>query len=466
MSSSESPKLRNKKLNEIVAAQLMEEIRSRGWPVGESLGTEAELMARYKVSRATIAEAVRQVERYGAAVMRRGAGGGLLITSSAKAALSRSISTYLELSNVSVTEQYEATRLMESEAARLAADNATEEQVAALRLAAAKVATSEDNLSLHRTAMQLRLDIATASGSRPVLMFMRALARVLTHYVRPDLRTQYRDREFEHGVIGDLSAIVEAIVSGNGALASHFVRMDIERREHRARELAVAQPLLEGGPLRRETPSKLAEKVAYAIRDDIARMGWQVGERLGDETELPTKYGVSQWVLRQAIRILEPSGIVSMRRGQGGGLYIGRPSPDQAIETAVSYLSAYKETADPSVETYADTRRIIFQEIALFAAKRSTVKEREQLLALASGESSEQHTAGSPDAFWNTLAVMGRNQVLQLFGAILNGFIAEIDDGIWYRGPDPRRIGIAQAIFDGDAPLAQRRMGQYLQRPA
>ena len=77
---------RTKKLSEIVAAQLMEEIRSRGWPVGESLGTESDLMARFNVSRATMTEAVRQVERYGAAVMRRGSGGGLVVTNSARAA--------------------------------------------------------------------------------------------------------------------------------------------------------------------------------------------------------------------------------------------------------------------------------------------------------------------------------------------------------------------------------------------
>lgn len=455
---------RSKKLSEIVAAQLMEEIRTRGWPVGESLGTEAELMARFKVSRATIAEAVRQVERYGAAIMRRGAGGGLLITSSAKAALSRTISTYLELSNVSITEQYEATRLIESEAVVLAAKNINEEQVAALRAAAEKVATSEDNVSLHRAAMQLRLEIADASGSRPILMFMRALVRVLTHYVRPDLRTQYRDREFEHGVAGDLSAIVEAIVAGDGVLAAHFVRTDIERREHRARELAISHPQFEGGPLRRETPNKLAEKVAYAIRDDIARMGWQVGERLGDEAELPARYGVSQWVLRQAVRILEPSGIVTMRRGQGGGLYIGQPSPQQAIETSVSYLSAYKETAGPSIESYATIRRSVFQEIAQFAAKRSTLQERQQLLALVSPESPSPNASNLSDGYWNLLSTMGRNQVLHLFGAILNGFLAENDDEQRYSNDKESCLAIASAVHDGDGPLAQRRMGLHLQR--
>ncbi len=448
---------RTKKLSEIVAAQLMQEIRSRGWPVGESLGTESDLMARFNVSRATMTEAVRQVERYGAAVMRRGSGGGLVVTNSARAALSRTISTYLELSNVSLAEQYEATRLIETEAVCLAAANVTEEQIAVLRAGAAAVTKSEDNLGLHRAAMQLRLAIADASGSRPVLLFMRSLVRVLTHYIRPDLRTHYRDREFEHAMIADLSGIVEAIVAGNAALAAHYVRLDVERREHRARELAVAQPVIEGGPLRRDTPNKMAEKVAYAIRDDIARTGWQSGERLGDEADLPERYGVSPWVLRQAVRILEPSGIVCVRRGQGGGLYIGRPSPEHTIELATSYLLAYRTSTAIPIDAYVNSRRCIFQEIASSAAKRSTYKEREELLALT-----RRGDEVDAEEFWQLVSIMGRNQVLHLFASILNRYITDSSPDQSYRAPDELRIGIAEAIQGGDAPLAQRRMGNYL----
>jgi DNA-binding FadR family transcriptional regulator len=208
----------------------------------------------------------------------------------------------------------------------------------------------------------------------------------------------------------------------------------------------------------------LAEKVAYAIRDDIARTGWQVGERLGDEADLPVRYGVSQWVLRQAVRILEPSGIVSMRRGQGGGLYIGRPSPQHSIETAISYLSAYKETAGPSIESYAAIRQSIFQELAQFSAKRSTQQEREQLLALVSPDSPLPEVNDRDDRYWNLLSIMGRNQVLQLFGAILNGFLADNDESSHYQQPQAQYAALATAIHEGDAPLAQRRMRILLQR--
>ena len=456
MQKPEESSARSRKLSEVIAAKLMDEIRRRGWPVGESLGTEAELMARFEVSRATVAEAVRQVERYGAATMRRGSGGGLVVTNSARSALSRAISTYLELSNVSVIEQYEATRLIETESVKLAAVYASEEQIAALRVAAARVAASDDNLGLHRSAMQLRLAIAEASSTHPVLLFTRSLARVITHYIRPDLRTQYRDREFEHGMVADLSGIVEAIAAGDSELAAYYVKLDVARREQRARELAVAQPLLEGGPLRRETPNKLAEKVAYAIRDDIARAGWQVGEKLGDEADLPQRYGVSQWVLRQAIRILEPSGIVQVRRGQGGGLYIGRPSSEHTIEMAVSYLNAYQESSGQMLNGFLKIRRCVYQGMAQFAANRSTVTEREELCSFAA----EGSLKSKP--FWALLAVMGRNQVLRLFGEIMDGFIAANDSEKNVAHTTSEFVSVAAAIRDGDAPLARRRMGKLL----
>jgi DNA-binding FadR family transcriptional regulator len=448
---------RSKKLSEIVAAKLMEEIRSRNWPVGESLGTEAELMTRYSVSRATVAEAVRQVERYGAAEMRRGSGGGLVIMNSARFALAKTLSTYLELSNISIVEQYEASRLIEMEAARLAAEQVNEEQIAQLRLAVRQLATIDDNIELHRAAMQLRIKIAEFCGSRPVLLFMRSLARVLTHYVRPDLRTQFRDLAFEHGLTADLTGIVEAIVAGEPDLAASTVRRDIERREYRARELAVAQPLLASGPLRREAPNKLAEKVAYAIRDDIARTGWQVGARLGDEAELPERYEVSQWVLRQAIRILETSGIVTMRRGQGGGLYISRPSPDHTIETAVSYLNAYQETHAIPIDDYLNLRRTLYRNMAQMAAKRSTQSERNELVELAKQLAASNEDGIAGDLFWLQLGKMGRNQVLALFGTLVSRFISENSKADLSLDAE-LLIAVAEAIREGDAALAQRRM--------
>src|SRR6202008_2145866 len=62
-----------------VADLIVEDVMASGWPVGEVLGSEAELLERYQVSRAVFREAVRLVEHQQVATMRRGPGGGLVV---------------------------------------------------------------------------------------------------------------------------------------------------------------------------------------------------------------------------------------------------------------------------------------------------------------------------------------------------------------------------------------------------
>lgn len=445
---------RRRKLSEVVAEQLMEEIKSRKWPVGESLGTESELMARFNVSRATIVEAARQVERHGAATMRRGSGGGLVVLNSAPAAAARAISTYLELSNVSIAEVYEAARVIETETGKLAAASITEEQAVELRAQAAEVFSAKDNVELHSSAMRLRLAVAELTGNAPLTLFMRALARVITDFVRPDVRPHSRDLGFEHRVAADMSAIVASIVAGDVSLTDHHIRTDVARREQRARVLAVAQPLLEVGPLRRDSASKLAETIAVEIRNDILRKGMRPGERLASESNLPARYGVSQWVLRQAIRVLELHGLVRMQRGQGGGLFVAEPTPDYCVEVAVSFLHG-----DIRKKGLQATRLRLFQSIAQFAAIRSIEQERERLVALTAEDNEEFSLV----ALLDELAVVGKNRVLALFGLIMNRFIEDAGDGGAVAASRDHARALVESITSGDASLARRRLTRFLE---
>src|SRR5271154_7418735 len=63
-----------------VADLIIEDVMALGWPVGEVLGSETDLLERYQVSRAVFREAVRLVEHQQVARTRRGPGGGLVVT--------------------------------------------------------------------------------------------------------------------------------------------------------------------------------------------------------------------------------------------------------------------------------------------------------------------------------------------------------------------------------------------------
>lgn len=91
---------RRRKLGEIVAERIVGEIIRRGWNEGEVLGTEQDFMDYFRISRATFREAVRQLEWSGAAGMRRGAHGGLVVKAPPRHAIVHALKTYFELTKV------------------------------------------------------------------------------------------------------------------------------------------------------------------------------------------------------------------------------------------------------------------------------------------------------------------------------------------------------------------------------
>jgi len=68
-------------LPERLALYMLKEIQRAGWPAGEKLGNEPELLQRYGVSRATLRQALRLLEEYSAVETRRGPKGGVMIAS-------------------------------------------------------------------------------------------------------------------------------------------------------------------------------------------------------------------------------------------------------------------------------------------------------------------------------------------------------------------------------------------------
>ncbi|OBH04417.1 FadR/GntR family transcriptional regulator [Mycobacterium sp. E3247] len=84
------------KLAEMLAATIGDDIAAGGWQVGSVFGAEAELLERYRVSRAVLREAVRLLEYHSVAHMRRGPGGGLVVAKPQAQASIDTIALYLQ----------------------------------------------------------------------------------------------------------------------------------------------------------------------------------------------------------------------------------------------------------------------------------------------------------------------------------------------------------------------------------
>jgi DNA-binding FadR family transcriptional regulator len=116
-----------RKLGEVLAERIENEIIERGWPVGEVLGSEADLIDKYDVSRAVFREAMRIVDHHGVAEMRRGPGGGLVVAAPDLDAATRTVALHLEYLRIEPQQINEARLALELAVVRAATDRLTPE---------------------------------------------------------------------------------------------------------------------------------------------------------------------------------------------------------------------------------------------------------------------------------------------------------------------------------------------------
>lgn len=74
---------------------------------------------------------------------------------------------------------------------------------------------------------------------------------------------------------------------------------------------------------------RLAEIVAASLRDDILSGRLKEGDSLPRQEHLFERFRVSLPAVREAMRILETEGLVSVRRGNVGGAVVHLPSPER-----------------------------------------------------------------------------------------------------------------------------------------
>lgn len=211
-----------------IARQIEAEIVRRGWPVGESLGSERALQERFGVSRSALREAVRLVEHHRVARMRRGPNGGLLICEPDAGPATRAVVIYLEYLGTSLEDVLDARLLLEPLAASLAAEHIDEAGIARLRA----VLRAEEHWRPGLPAPRDEFHVALAERSNnPVLqLFIDVLVRLTARSAR-NARTDSETEAVEavEHMHGDHSELVAAVTAGDAASAKMLSERHVER---------------------------------------------------------------------------------------------------------------------------------------------------------------------------------------------------------------------------------------------
>ena len=205
---------------------------------------------------------------------------------------------------------------------------------------------------------------------------------------------------------------------------------------------------------------KASDLVVTALRQQILVERLPVGTRLASETDLMDAYGVGRVSVREALRILERDGLVDIRRGASGGIFVREVGIEQLSDALAVRLS----TRDTSLADFADFRLHLEPSVARLAAVNASPEQRAQLMDIA-----EQWSDGKVVAdFHGLVAAASGNGVHEIIvGALRLSLESQVRHEVVsreYSADNVREhIAIARAISEGRAEDAEARMRAHLE---
>ena len=196
---------------------------------GDRLPSERELMAQFSVSRSTVREALRVLDSHGIVRSRPGDKLGPEIQAHSAGRLTKALSTFARLGQISVAQVVEFRMVVEGSAVRLAAELHDDDQLAAMRAALASMerAAGESSEAFSEADVEFHLAVARCSGNSLISAcgeFAHDLVlQMTTNHVRSaaDPAELFQETLRRHG------AYLDAIATRDGRRAEALARQDL-----------------------------------------------------------------------------------------------------------------------------------------------------------------------------------------------------------------------------------------------
>src|SRR5262245_22678636 len=194
----------------------------------------------------------------------------------------------------------------------------------------------------------------------------------------------------------------------------------------------------------REKPQQIADE----LRRLIVSGKLSEGDSLGREPELVERFGVSRPSLREALRILEAEGLISVVRGMLGGVVVHEPDHRMAARTAALVLQARNVPLADVYEARTLVEPTAVRVIASMRSRRAAVAELRRLIKDQQRMILERDAFAPANArFHERLVALAGNQTLTIVTEMLNEVVERAVTAITRTGLSPdsvasRRRGI------------------------
>jgi DNA-binding FadR family transcriptional regulator len=175
------------------------------------------------------------------------------------------------------------------------------------------------------------------------------------------------------------------------------------------------------GAIKEKFRKSRAGQIALRILEQQISSAFTPGMRIGSEEQLSREYCADRSITRQAIRLLESSGLISSVPGRGKGLFATHPPSGPICRLLCCYFAAHKL----SVSSAFDLFEAMSIETMSLLSQSADPNEIERLQVLMSGWSSEKPLRlGDMIAVEDGLLAGLRNPLIELMFRSMRGYVA------------------------------------------
>lgn len=218
-------------------------------------------------------------------------------------------------------------------------------------------------------------------------------------------------------------------------------------------------------PYKQIPTGRLADLVSDQLKESIFQGRYQPGQRMPTEHKLVEIFGVSRVIIREAIRNLERTGLIKIKRGPKGGAFVLSMNHDAVSEVIKDVFKLGNGTVADIMEVRLEIEPIV----AGLAARRAT---KEDVGMLAEALDNMPEAPGDEYVAWNVnfhrlMARCSHNPMFDILVNILMDFTEEL---ILKIKPTQRVIhditshpDLLEKVRGGDSEGARRKMRSHLE---
>jgi len=212
------------------------------------------------------------------------------------------------------------------------------------------------------------------------------------------------------------------------------------------------------------TAAKKAQGLLFDIVRDIAAEGFEPGDRLPSQAEMMRRYGAGATPLREALRMLELSGLVSVRPGPSAGAIVEAADAEHLAALVAAFLCMAGVTYGQLLDAWAATEPLLAAAAAANPDRAGVAAELAPLAAEA--ETDEPVSPTHAMDFHDAVARAAGNPALRLVAQVLSYVVADLywsSTDVVLPGTRVRHDHheVAEAILAGDADRAYRCMAAH-----